>query len=283
MATQSQSLQTSSSAGFQINPSLKEHPLARAFRLPKRAAMVLICIYVGALIWSYVGAKINVGEFIAGWPFFTRFLRGLVPPDLTVLPDLITPLIQTVQMSIFGTSLAVILAFPFGLLAATNISPHPWISQGTRVLLNVNRSIPDLVIALMFVAAVGLGPFAGTMALAIGSIGFMGKMFAESIEQINPRQVEAVRATGANRFQVILFGVVPQALPLMISYTLYLWEVNVRSATILGLVGAGGIGLALQTSMRLFLYQELAMIVISLIAMVTVIDQISAFLRRRLI
>jgi phosphonate transport system permease protein len=251
-------------------------------RFPKRLTIALFVIYVAALVWSYIGTKVDIPLFIDGLPFFMRFLRGLFPPDFGMMRELWTPLIQTVQMSIFGTTLAVVLSLPFGILAAKNLSPHPWVYQATRVALNINRALPDLVIALMFVAAVGLGPFPGVLAIAIGSIGFMAKMYAEAFEQINPRQVEAVRATGANGVQVAAYAVAPQAAPLVISYSLYLWEVNVRSATILGLVGAGGIGLSLQTSMRLFQYQEVSVIVLSLVVMVTVIDRISAYLRHKL-
>jgi phosphonate transport system permease protein len=238
--------------------------------------------FLAALYWSYQGTNADIGRLIDGLPFFWRFVKGMFPPNPGVLSELVTPVLQTIQMSILGTTLAVLLSLPFALLAARNTSPHSIVYQAIRMFLNANRSIPDLVIALMFVAAVGLGPFPGMMALAVGSIGFMGKLFAESFEQINPRQVEAVRATGANRIQVFRYAVMPQALPLLASYSLLLWEINVRSATILGLVGAGGIGLELQTAMRLFLYQDLAMIIILIIVMVTVIDRVSAFLRSRI-
>lgn len=276
MAKLSQSLPS----GFPT--SIEDHPLARPFSMPKLSKIAIAIMFIAALYWSYQGTNVDIGLAIDGLPFFWRFIKGMFPPNPAVLSELVTPVTQTIQMSILGTTVAVFISIPFALLAAKNTTPNSVVYQATRMFLNANRSIPDLVIALMFVAAVGLGPFPGMIALAVGSIGFMGKLFAESFEQINPRQVEAVRATGANRVQVFRYAVMPQALPLLASYSLLLWEINVRSATILGLVGAGGIGLELQTAMRLFLYQDLAMIIILIIVMVTVIDRVSAFLRSRI-
>lgn len=260
----------------------ERHPLARPVSPPKLGAVLLALTFLGALIWSYRGAQVDVARLVDGLPFLWRYVRGFFPPDFSATSDIVRSAIETVQISIIGTTLAVILSIPLGLLAARNIAPHPLIYGSTRMLLNANRSLPDLAIALMFVAAVGLGPFPGTLAIAVGSVGFMGKLFAEAIEQINPRPVEAVRATGAGRLQVIRYAVLPQALPLIASYSLFLWEINVRSATILGLVGAGGIGQDLQTAMRLFLYGELSVIIIVIVVMVTIIDRVSAFLRARL-
>jgi phosphonate transport system permease protein len=151
------------------------------------------------------------------------------------------------------------------------------------MLLNINRAIPEIIFALIFVAAVGLGPFGGVLALAIGSIGFMGKLYAEAIEAIDPQQVLAVKATGAGRIQSFLYGAVPQALPLVASYSLLLFENNVRSATILGLVGAGGVGFVLNKYLALFQYQKLMGALILIIIAVTLIDRISAHLRSKII
>ena len=186
-------------------------------------------------------------------------------------------------MALIGTTIAVVVAFPFGLLAARNTSPHRWVYNGTRFLLNANRAIPDLIFALIFVAAVGLGPFGGVMALAVGAIGFMGKLYAEAIESVDPQPVMAVAATGANRIQTFIYGVVPQALPLVASYAILLFESNIRSATVLGIVGAGGVGFILAKYMALFQYQKLLGALIAIIITVTVIDRLSDVLRRRIL
>lgn len=258
-----------------------------------------ILAIVGVYIWGAAGTDASFGELIDGLPNIWNFLVRLMPPQwvtddvgigigswslVTVtIPEVLPYLVETIQMAIIGTSLAVILSIPFGLLAARNTSPHPVVYQGVRFLLNVNRAIPDIIVALVFVAAVGLGPFSGVLALAISSIGTMAKLYAEAIEAIDPQQVQAVNATGANRSQTFIFGVIPQAMPVVASYSLLLFEGNVRSASILGIVGAGGIGLILNKYMALFKYQELMGALVLLIVAVTILDRISDAIRRRLI
>jgi phosphonate transport system permease protein len=199
------------------------------------------------------------------------------------VPGILPYVVETLQMAIVGTLLAVVLAIPFGLLGARNTSPNAAVYQGTRFIMNANRAIPELIFALIFVAAVGLGPFTGVLALAIASMGSLGRLYSEAIEQIDPQQVMAVRATGANRMQVFGYSVVPQVLPLVASYSLVYFEHNVRAATILGIVGAGGVGLALQKYIGLFEFRELMGAVIVLIVAVTIIDRISARIRAKLI
>lgn len=199
------------------------------------------------------------------------------------LPGVVPYVVETLQIAIIGTTLSILLSIPFGLLSARNISPHPVVYQATRLVMNAIRAVPELIFALVFVAAVGLGPFAGVLALAIGAIGFMAKLYAESIEQIDPQQVMALRATGASGLQVFNFSVIPQVLPLAAAYSLQLFEHNVRAATILGLVGAGGVGFILQKYMALFQYRELMGAVIILIIAVTIIDRISDRIRKRII
>lgn len=199
------------------------------------------------------------------------------------LPAVVPAVIQTLQMAIIGTTMAIILAIPFGLLGARNISPHPAIYQVTRFFMNIIRAFPELIIALVFVAAVGLGPFGGVMALAIAAIGSIARLYAESIEQIDPQQVMAIRATGGSGMQVFTFGVIPQVMPLVTSYSLSLFEHNLRAASILGLVGAGGVGFLLSKYMALFEYQQLMGAVIILVITVTVVDRASARLRKAII
>lgn len=258
-----------------------------------------ILAIVGVYVWGAAGTNASLGELISGLPNIWNFLVRLMPPQwvtddvgiglgswtlVTVtIPEVLPYLVETIQMAIIGTSLAIVLSIPFGLLAARNTSPHPLVYQGVRFLLNVNRAIPDIIVALVFVAAVGLGPFSGVLALAISSIGTMAKLYAEAIEAIDPQQVQAVNATGATRSQTFIFGVIPQAMPVVASYSLLLFEGNVRSASILGIVGAGGIGLILNKYMALFKYQELMGALVLLIVAVTILDRISDAIRRRLI
>lgn len=211
--------------------------------------------------------------------------RYLLQPGEILLgyPIILNSIFETIQIAIIGTLGAVLLSLPFALLAARNISPHPVVYQITRLFLNINRSIPTLIWALIMVSAVGLGPFAGVMALIIGSIGSTARLYAESFEQIDPNQVAAVRATGANGLKVFNYGVLPQAFPLLATYSLVSFEHNVRDSTILGIVGAGGVGFIIQKYTALFQFQRLMGAVIIIAILVTVIDRISAYLRKQII
>ncbi|MFZ6028877.1 MAG: phosphonate ABC transporter, permease protein PhnE [Chloroflexota bacterium] len=261
-----------------------------------------IAFSIGVVIlyaWGLRGTKADPVELMTGIPNILGFLARLFPPEFAVvskpvslptgwqavlpLPEIIFAIVETIQMAIIGTTLAIFLSIPFGLLAARNASPHPWIYQGTRMLMNMIRAVPEIIFALIFVSAVGLGPFGGVLALGVGSIGFLGKLYAESIEAIDPQQVLALRATGANRLQVFRFSVIPQALPMIAGYSLYLFEHNVRSATILGLVGAGGVGFVLSKYIALFQYHRLLGALLLIILMVTLVDRISDRLRKKII
>jgi len=272
------------------------------------------------LIWSFEGARVKPGELVRGIPEIVTTLGRMLPPDFTKVLDsksyffperiplatLLLPLpvspederrkerwwentfpqtvvgatIETVQMALAGTFLAFVAAFPLGFLAARNTTPHPWIYYGTRTVLNFLRTIPDLALALVFVAAVGLGAFAGTLALCIHTTTVLGKLLSESVENIDEGVVEAVRATGAGYAQTLTFAVLPQVLPDLISLTLYRLETNIRAASVLGLIGAGGIGYLMNTSFRTFQYQEASAIVLVLIILVVAVDYASSRLRK---
>lgn len=210
------------------------------------------------------------------------FLVRMMPPDWSVLRAVQNAVLETLQMAIIGTSLGVILAFPLGFLAAGNVV-HWTLRAVVRTLLNAIRSIPLIVYALFFVAAVGLGPLAGTLAMGLYSAGMLGKFFSEAIEAVDPKPVEGVLATGAGRLQALRFGMLPQLWPHFMAYILYRFELNVREGTILGLVGAGGIGFYLTLYMRSFEYGRVATLTIIILAMIAVIDALSSYLRARLI
>lgn len=265
-----------------VSASVRANPLATPVPRPGLKGIAIAVATGAVIVWAWNGTGITLPALVDGWPAMVDFVSRLFPPDLSVARGAVRPLLQTIQMAIIGTLIATVLAVPLVLLAAANISPHRWVYQSIRVLLNVGRTIPELVLALAFVAAVGLGTFPGTLALALHSVFSLSKIFAETIESINPRPVEAVTAAGATRLQTITYAVMPQALPGMLSYVLLYWEHNIRAATVLGLVGAGGIGFEIQVSMRLFQYEDLTTYVLMLIAAVTVIDRASAWLRSRI-
>ena len=299
-----------SNAPAQISPEARLELLRVWPRLSLSRTVIVLAVGL-VFLWGLEATNAKPAELIAGLPNIADFMVRMVPPRFETVeetlqtpsiglgfatiprigftqitfpfPEIVYAVVQTIQIAIIGTIFAIVLSIPLALLAARNIAPHPWVYQTTRMVLNANRAIPDIIFALIFVAAVGLGPFGGVMALAIGSIGFMAKVFAEAIEAIDPEQVKAIRATGANRWQVISYAVVPQAMPLVLSYALLLFESNVRSATILGLVGAGGVGFVLSKYMALFQYDYLLGALIFIVLMVTLVDRFSDTIRRRFI
>ncbi len=208
--------------------------------------------------------------------------EAFIHPEFELWRLYLSAMWLTLQIALWGTALAVILAVPLGLAASRNVAPV-WIQQPVRRLLDLFRAVPDLVIGTIFLVAVGLGPFAGVLALAINTGGVLGKLFSEAVEAIDPRPVEGVRAVGAGRLHEVVWGVMPQVAPLWTSYALYRFESNARSATILGLIGAGGIGQLLFDSMNAFRYGQTAAIVIVIVVAVSLIDLMSQVLRRRLI
>ncbi len=212
-------------------------------------------------------------------PRFAEFFSRLVPPEWSVTQLIIHSTVETVMIALAGTALAVLAALPLGLMAASNISP-PWISQPTKWLLGLIRSIPLIVVAILFVTAVGLGPFPGALAVAFHSIGMLGKFYAEEFETAEHGIINAVRGTGANWAQTVRYGLLPQAAPQVVAFTVYRFEMNFRDAAVLGLVGAGGIGYYIQLYVRGFQYEKVAVLLIVIIVVVTVLDQLTFWIRR---
>ncbi|MFC4138401.1 MULTISPECIES: phosphonate ABC transporter, permease protein PhnE [unclassified Microbacterium] len=259
----------------------QRHRLESAVHLPRTRFLIGLPIAVIVLIWSAAGAEFNFVKLGEGAVNMGEFLSRLFPPDFSHFDVILRLLVETLQMAIVGTVLGAVLSLVIAFGAASNIAPK-WLYYPSRWMMNIIRSVPDLVFALMFVSAVGLGPFAGILAMTLGSIGSIGKIFAEAMESADQGPIVAMQAVGASPRQVIQYGILPQAAPLLVSYTLLLFEGNVRGATILGLVGAGGIGLELTTAMRMYDYGHLSAIIICIIVLVTAIDQGSALIRRRI-
>jgi phosphonate transport system permease protein len=234
------------------------------------------------LIWAWEGAEMNPAALIADGNNMAVFAADFFPPDFHHWPLYVSEMVTTVQIAIWGTVMAVILAIPFGIMSSENLVPW-WVCQPVRRLMDSFRAINEMVFAMLFVVAVGLGPFAGVMALFIHTTGVLAKLFSEAVEAIDPGPVEGVRATGASVLQEIIYGVIPQVLPLWISYSLYRFESNVRSATVVGMVGAGGIGVILWESMRGFQFAQTCAVMIIIILVVTSLDITSQWVRKRFI
>ena len=260
-----------------------------SFRTPAERLNRAVTIGGGvliALVILYVSARdtgVNLAEFLNGLPAIASYVARMIPPDWAFTPRIVQPTIETIEIAIWGTVLGILLAIPLGLMAARNISPHFVVYGSARFILNALRGVSELVFALIFVSAVGLGPFPGILALALHNAGMLGKFYAEAIEAIDEGPVEAMRSTGAGWSQTVAYAIVPQILPHFITYNLYRFEVSIRSATVLGLVGAGGIGFHLISSIRLFDYQTTAMILIVIVALVILTDHAGAKIRARIL
>jgi phosphonate transport system permease protein len=252
--------------------------------LSRRAqGWLLWLILIGLLIWSWAPAEMDrVTALFTDWRNMGEFGRAFLRPDFHEWRAYLADMIVTVQIALWGTALAAVVGAPFAILASSNIAPQ-WVVQPVRRLMDACRAINEIVFALLFVVAVGLGPFAGVMALFIHNTGIFSKLYSEAVEAIDPRPVEGIRATGARRIPEIVFGVIPQVVPLWSSFILYRLETNVRSATTLGIVGAGGIGQTLYESIRSFHYAETAAQMIIVVVTVILIDMLSARLRKALV
>jgi phosphonate transport system permease protein len=255
---------------------------------------------VGLVVWSAVGTGTDLRVFLTrdAWFQMASFFHHMFPPDLSpeFLRRTLWSGVETIAVSLMGTLLAMGLALPLGVISSRTVlyggyqAEYHKLALAPRLLrmvpysagtlaLNLLRSIPELFWALIFILAVGLGPFGGVLALGFHTGGVLGKLFSEAIENVDPQPIEALHATGASSGSVLVYGVLPLALPQLVSYTLYRWEVNIRAAAIIGIVGAGGIGRDIYVAISLFHYQRLLTLLLITLAIVTLVDYLSAWLR----
>lgn len=237
---------------------------------------------LGLLVASLRTAEVSPAEFWEGLPRLAEWLPRFFPPDLSELPAFLVAAWETLTIAIIGTSVAIIIALPLSLIVARNLTPIPLLAMSLRGLLNLLRGIDTVIFALFFVSVVGLGPFAGVLGVAFHTTGSMAKLYGEVLETLPPEPIEAIKATGSDRVRIFIFAVLPEALPGLVGISLYLWEFNVRSSVVLGIVGAGGIGYELMVSLKLFDFGRLATILLLILILVTGIDWASAYLRQRL-
>jgi phosphonate transport system permease protein len=249
-------------------------------RRPGRWAFWLV--FLAVLLYFAWETEVSLAKVRRGLPWMADFLVRMFPPDFSVMPGALKGALETFEIAFVGTALAAAIALPLGFLSARNVAP-PGAFYAIRSAVNFFRSIDTMVYALFFVAAVGLGPFPGVLAVVAYTTTILAKLYSEAIEGIDPGPVEAITATGATRLQILRYGVVPQVLPLFISYVLYRFETNIRAAAILGFVGAGGIGFYIQTYLRMMNYPAASCILIVLVALVMAVDFASSRLRARLV
>jgi phosphonate transport system permease protein len=241
-----------------------------------------IFVAVAVLAWIAWDTGADPVRLARGLPWLVDFVRRMLPPDLRVLPAALAGALTTAEIAVLGTAVAAVLALPLGFASARNVAP-PRLFYPARGVLNFFRSVDTLVYALVFVAAVGLGPFPGVLAVVAYTTTSLAKLYSEAIEGVDPGPVDAIAATGATALQVLRFGVLPQVVPLFLSYILYRLETNIRAATVLGFVGAGGVGFYLQTYLRTIDYPAASTVLLVTVAMVMVVDAVSSRLRDRLV
>ena len=264
----------------------------------------LLLALLGALfVWSYQGSEIDLGMLFSaeGGGAIVEYVERLFPPDLSgkVVADAVAGAWETLAISLIGTLLSVVIALSLAFFGSRNLvyagllyemEPRhhrvllrriPYLTA--KAILNFLRTIPEMLWALIFVFLVGLGPFPGVLALGVHTGGVLGKLFAEVLEDVDLQPVESLQSTGAGKIQILFYGILPQVLPQFVSYTLYRWEVNIRVAAVLGFVGAGGLGQRIHITMSLFLEQQLLTLLLALYILVTGVDYLSAYLRRRVV
>ena len=245
-------------------------------RLLAWAALALLLLFSVAIVAP------DPARLAAGLPRLGRWLGGAWPPDFSGPADLARRAGETVGIATLGTVLAALLALPLAAMAARPVSPGGWVRQPVRALLDALRGVDGFVFALLFVAAVGLGPFAGMLGVALHSAGSLAKLWSEALENADPRPAEAVLAAGGLRLHVLRYALLPQTLPDTAGALLYLWEFNMRASTVLGLVGAGGLGQELKNGVDLLDFNRVLAILLIIVGLTLTADRISAALRRRL-
>lgn len=254
-------------------------------RLERPSAVVFTLSVLAAafLLWSLSATGLSLDRLTRGLPAMGNILSRMMPPDLERLDRILWSLLATFQMAFAGAAIGLLLSVPIAILAADGLSPHPALRVVSRGLIALFRTVPDLVWALLFVIAVGLGPAAGVLAIAVDTIGFAGRFFAEAMEETDKGPQEALAAIGATRTGLIASAVAPQAMPSFIATSLFCLEKATRASVVLGLVGAGGIGVELKVAFDLFDYDTAATIILVIFALVVAVEQGGALLRRRVI
>ncbi|WP_261130063.1 phosphonate ABC transporter, permease protein PhnE [Bacillus sp. Marseille-Q3570] len=245
---------------------------------------IILLVVLGLYILSSVMTNSSVLRFNS--EFFLNVWNMVVqlfPPNWSYAGVVVDKLLETIKMALIATTIAGILCVPFSLLAASNIVQNKYLYNFIKMFLNIMRTIPELILAVVFVGLFGIGVFGGILALIIFSLGILAKLISETIEAIDMNPLEAIRASGGNTLQVIWYAVVPQVLPQFVSFTLYVFEINVRASVVLGFVGAGGIGLILQQQLNFLSYQNVSTIIVITFVVVVIIDYISNKLRGRLV
>ena len=245
--------------------------------------LISIVVFIFAIIFVIKDLEINFIKLISdSSKYFGDILSRMLPPDFSNLSDLIYAMFETIEIAFLGTFIAIVLSIPLGLFSARNLAPNYFVYLICKTIVIFFRAIPEFIIAMILVIAIGFGAMPGVLALGLHTMGFLAKFYAEDIEHINQGPIDALKSSGANKSQIISFGVIPQILPAFVANNLYILDRNVRMATMLGIVGAGGIGYELQSSFRMFEYERVSAIIILIFVTIFLIDHFSAFIRSKI-
>ncbi|MFC4559918.1 phosphonate ABC transporter, permease protein PhnE [Virgibacillus kekensis] len=260
-------------------------PPKRKKSIVKRLKHIAIFFAVIALyVWTFLGIDIDWGRAIErAFNNFHRVIPKLFHPNWEAAGEVTVKIIETITIAFAGSFMAAILAIPLGFLAAQNMSRSRFLTAIGKWILSAVRAFPDIILAILFVVAVGPNAFAGVLAIAVGSTGMLGKLYSEVVESIDMQVVEAMEANGANKVQALFYGVLPQIIPEFLSYAIYRFEIDIRASSILGIVGAGGIGTMIIFAANNRNWNEMGLILLAIIIVVTVIDFVSARIRRKIV
>ena len=245
--------------------------------------LVTIAIFSFVLVFVVKDLEIDFIKLVTdSSKYFGDILSRMLPPDFSNLNELIYAMFETIEIAFLGTFIAIVLSIPLGLFSARNLAPNYFIYLVCKTIVIFFRAIPEFIIAMILVIAIGFGAMPGVLALGLHTMGFLAKFYAEDIEHINKGPIDALKSSGATKSQIISFGVIPQILPSFVANNLYILDRNVRMATMLGIVGAGGIGYELQSSFRMFEYERVSAIIILIFVTIFIIDHLSAFIRSKI-
>ena len=245
--------------------------------------LIFIVLFSSALVFVVKDLEIDFIKLVAdSSKYFGDILSRMLPPDFSNLSELIYAMFETIEIAFLGTFIAIVLSIPLGLFSARNLAPNYFVYLICKTVVIFFRAIPEFIIAMILVIAIGFGAMPGVLALGLHTMGFLAKFYAEDIEHINKGPIDALKSSGATKSQIISFGVIPQILPSFVANNLYILDRNVRMATMLGIVGAGGIGYELQSSFRMFEYERVSAIIILIFVTIFIIDHLSAFIRSKI-
>ena len=245
--------------------------------------LVSIVLFCSIIVFIVKDLEINLVKLISdSSKYFGDILFRMLPPDFSNLNQLIYAMFETIEIAFLGTFIAIVLSIPFGLFSARNLAPNYFVYIVCKTVVIFFRAIPEFIIAMILVIAIGFGAMPGVLALGLHTMGFLSKFYAEDIEHINKGPIDALKSSGATKSQIISFGIIPQILPAFVANNLYILDRNIRMATMLGIVGAGGIGYELQSSFRMFEYERVSAIIILIFFTIFLIDNFSSYIRSKI-